>query len=144
MAQTSSESIRIVRRDECSSNTAQSSGMTRFAAISGDTVGSQQLWLGRVIAPSGMASAVHHHGDSESAIYVVRGRVTFFTGEGLRERIVAGPGDFLFVPPNSLHVEANFGDEEAELIVARSTQEGIVVNRDDLSVPEDVLAQARG
>ena len=118
--------------------------MTRFAAISGDTVGSQQLWLGRVIAPSGMASAVHHHGDSESAIYVVRGRVTFFTGEGLRERIVAGPGDFLFVPPNSLHVEANFGDEEAELIVARSTQEGIVVNRDDLSVPEDVLAQARG
>jgi uncharacterized RmlC-like cupin family protein len=137
------QTIRIVRRGETTSETAQTSGVTRYAAIAEGTVGSQRLWVGHTVAPSGLVSGVHHHGDSESAVYVLRGRVTFFTGDGLRERIDAGPGDFLFVPPNCLHVEANFGGDEAEFIVARSTQEAIVVNRDDIPAPNDLIAEAR-
>ena len=137
------DGVRVIKGDRLDPNTAQTPGMFRQAAINHARVGAQKIWAGTVSVQPNAKTGVHHHGESESAIYVVRGRVTFFTGEGLRERIVAEAGDFLFVPPNSLHVEANFGDEDAELIVARSTQEGIVVNRDDLSVPEDVLAQAR-
>ncbi len=49
-----------------------SGAMLREAAISGDLVGAQKLWLGAVELPPGAVSAVHHHGDSESAIYDLR------------------------------------------------------------------------
>lgn len=122
------QTIRVVRRGQTTQDTPQTSGIQRFEAISQRTVGSAGLWMGHTIAPAGVRSAPHHHGDSETAIYMLRGTATFFVGEGLRERIDVSAGDFFFIPPNCVHVESNLTDEDAELIVARSTQEPIVVN----------------
>ena len=124
------QTIPVTRNGETSQDTPQTSGMQRFAAISRRTVGSESLWMGHTIAPAGVRSAPHHHGDSETAIYMLRGTATFFFGEGLRERIDVSAGDFFLIPPHCVHVEANLTDQEAELIVARSTQEPIVVNVD--------------
>ena len=43
----------------------------------------------------------------ESAIYVVKGRGRFLSGERLQNADEIGPGDFIYVPPNSVHQPIN-------------------------------------
>jgi uncharacterized RmlC-like cupin family protein len=123
---------------ELRTETAQTPGMSRREAISGRSVGSQKLWMGQTRMAPGVASGDHHHGPSETAIYVVSGTPSFvfldLEGNEPREtRIDARPGDYVFVPPFVPHREENPDpDNEAVIVVARSTQEAIVVNLPDL------------
>jgi len=122
-----------VRRDELSGDTGQTSGMTRREAISGKTTGSARVWMGQTHVAPGVSSGNHHHGEAETAIYVLSGRPVFVFAEGDREiRLETGPGDYVFVPPYAPHREENPGAEEAVVIIARSSQEGIVVNLESL------------
>jgi uncharacterized RmlC-like cupin family protein len=62
-----------------------------------------------------------------------------FLEQGEERRIETGPGDYVYVPPYVPHREENPSqDEEAIVVIARSTQEGIVVNLPSLraEVPE--------
>jgi uncharacterized RmlC-like cupin family protein len=115
-----------------SGDTAQTAGMTRVEAISGKTVGSRALWMGETHVSPGAASGDHHHGESETAIYVVRGNpvFVFFDREtGAEKRLETKPGDYVFVPPFAPHREENPDPgHEAVVVIARSTQEAIVVN----------------
>ncbi|HEV7933931.1 MAG TPA: cupin domain-containing protein [Actinomadura sp.] len=115
---------------ELGSDTAQSPGMRRYEAISGRSVGAQSLWMGRTHVGPATSSGDHHHGRAETAIYVVSGHPVFVFAEGDEEvRIETEPGDYVFVPPYLAHREENPSpDEEAMVVIARSTQEGIVVN----------------
>src|SRR5215472_10787291 len=118
-----------------STGTAQTSGMTRFAAISGDAVGARAIWMGRTHVAPRTASGPHHHGHSETGIFVVSGTPAFiYNHDGEEVRIETKPGDFVYVPPFVAHVESNAdSDEVAVVVIARSTQEAIVVNLKDLS-----------
>lgn len=108
-----------------------SGAMVRQAAISAGTVGSDKLWVGYVELPPGARSAVHHHGESESAIYVISGEARFCAGDALSDVSDANAGDFIFVPPHVVHVEMNLSSTEpVRMVVSRSTQEAIVVNVD--------------
>jgi uncharacterized RmlC-like cupin family protein len=129
--------IRHIRGDALSGDTAQTSGMTRLEAISGATVGSEKLWMGRTHVGAGVSSGDHHHGEAETAIYIVSGNPTFVFAEGEREvRVDTEPGDYIFVPPWVPHREENPSpDVEAVVVIARSTQEGIVVNLPSLWAP---------
>lgn len=99
--------------------------MRREAAISRALVGAERVWAGYVeLAPS-MTSAAHHHGEAESAIYIISGHARFFVDGATHD---AGPGDFVWVPPHVVHVEANVGTEPVRMVVARSTQETLVFN----------------
>jgi uncharacterized RmlC-like cupin family protein len=131
--------LRRVRPEGLSGATAQTPGLARAEAISGGTVGAQHLWMGKAVAPAGKVSGVHHHAEGESAIYVLRGRVTLFFGEGLRQRLDLEAGDFAFVPAWAIHAEGNLSGEDAEAIVVRSTPEAIAVDLPELRVPEDLL-----
>ena len=126
--------LRHVPADACAGGTAQTPGMTRFAAISGAAVGSSALWMGRTHVAPGATSGPHHHGHSETGIYVVSGTPAFISREGGHEvRIETRPGDFVYVPPHVPHIESNEGsDEEAVVVIARTTQEAIVENLDEL------------
>lgn len=119
-----------VPADACTSATAQTPGMTRFAAISGTSVGAQAIWMGRTHVAPGMSSGLHHHGHSETGIFVVSGHPAFVYQEDGRDvQIQTAPGDFIYVPPFVPHIEVNPSpDEEAVVVIARSTQEAIVVN----------------
>lgn len=119
-----------VPKGTLSPDTAQTPGMDRFAAISGARAGSERIWMGETHVGAGMRSADHHHGESETGIYVVSGHPRFvFVVDGAETRIDAGPGDFVFVPPFAPHREENPSpDEPAVVVIARSTQEAIVVN----------------
>jgi uncharacterized RmlC-like cupin family protein len=118
--------------------TAQTSGMRRREAISGKTVGARNLWMGQTHVPASTSSANHHHGASETAIYVVSGTPTFVfldvDGEEPAEtRVETAPGDYVFVPPYVPHREENPDpDVEAVVVIARTTQEAIVVNLEGL------------
>jgi uncharacterized RmlC-like cupin family protein len=124
--------LRHVPADQLDVDTAQSPGMRRLAAISNATVGSTRLWMGQTHVHPETRSADHHHGESETAIYVVSGNPDFvFIDNETREevRIHAAPGDYVFVPPYTPHREENNDPgNEAVVVLARSTQEAIVIN----------------
>jgi uncharacterized RmlC-like cupin family protein len=118
--------------------TAQTGGMRRVEAISGRTVGSSGLWMGQTHVAPATGSDNHHHGISETGIYVVSGHPEFVfldeTGEEPTEtRLRTSPGDYVFVPPWVPHREENPDpEEEAVVVIARTTQEALVVNLPDL------------
>jgi uncharacterized RmlC-like cupin family protein len=124
--------LRHVRRADLDSETAQTSGMHRLAAISGASVGAEKLWMGQTHVAPAQRSGDHHHGEAETAIYVVSGHPEFvFLDQrtGAESRLRPEPGDYVFVPPYTPHREENNDPrEEAVVVIARSTQEAIVVN----------------
>ncbi|WP_092546446.1 cupin domain-containing protein [Actinoplanes derwentensis] len=115
--------------------TAQTSGMRRVEAISGSTVGSRNLWMGQTHVAAGTDSGNHHHGESETAIYVVSGTPSFvfLDAEHGETRVDTKPGDYIYVPPWVPHREENPDPEnEAVVVISRTTQDAIVVNVPDL------------
>ncbi len=119
-----------VRAADVSDSTAQTTGMQRFAAISGATVGSEKIWMGETHVAPRTASDNHHHGESETAIFIRSGNPEFVFHDGTDEvRIATSPGDYIFVPLFVPHREENPDpDNPAVVVIARSTQEAIVVN----------------
>jgi uncharacterized RmlC-like cupin family protein len=121
--------LRHVPAEEMSTATGQTSGMTRREAVSGKSVGSERVWMGQTHVAPGASSGNHHHGDTETAIYVVSGHPVFvFAEDGREVRLTPQPGDYVFVPPFTPHREENPGDDEAVVVIARSSQEAVVVN----------------
>jgi uncharacterized RmlC-like cupin family protein len=126
-----SEGIRIVRAGELDSNTPQTPGMTRAAAITHARTGADKLWAGTVVVEPAARTSAHHHGEVETVLYIVKGRARFRWGEHLEVSEEAGPGDFIYVPPWVPHQEMNANaDEPVEAVVVRSGQEPVVVNLD--------------
>jgi uncharacterized RmlC-like cupin family protein len=124
--------VKVIRPSERDCGTAQTAGMRREAGISDALTGSQGLWMGTAVNAPGAASGAHHHGQNESGIYILRGRVRFRWGERLENVVDTEPGDFIFVPPFEVHMEENLdADGEAELLLARNSQEQVVVNVPD-------------
>jgi len=121
MSPDSMDKISVVRRDQLQAGVT-SGGMTRAAAISADTVGSKQIFMGISRLPPGLRSSAHIHTNCESALYVASGRRRFLVGPKVDHAIAIEPGDCIHVPPNAPQVVVNDGDVELVLIVARNTQ----------------------
>ena len=136
------DGVRVIKGDRLDPNTAQTPGMFRQAAIDHARVGAQKIWAGTVSIQPNAKTGVHHHGELESIIYVVRGRARMRWGDRLEYVAEAEPGDFIFVPPFVPHQEINASsDEPLECVVVRSDNEAVVVNITDVEPvekPEDV------
>ena len=105
--------------------------MRRDAAISRELVGAERIWVGYVELSPGMSSSPHHHGEAESAIYVIAGEAQFRTGPRYETVETAGAGDIVWVPPQVPHIEENrSATEPVRMLVVRSTQETLVFNLD--------------
>src|SRR5256885_14655879 len=94
------EGVRVIRGDQLDLNTAQTPGMERAAAINLARVGAQKLWAGTVKIHANAKTGAHHHGPVESVIYVVSGKARMRWGDRLEFTAEAGPGGFIFVPPD--------------------------------------------
>jgi uncharacterized RmlC-like cupin family protein len=124
--------VKIIHPSERDAGTAQTPGMRREAGVSATTAGSEGLWMGVGVNDPGACSAVHHHGESESGIYILKGRIRFRWGDNLEHVQDTEPGDFVFVPPFEVHSEENLdADNPAEFVLSRNTMEAIVVNVPD-------------
>ena len=135
------QGVRIVRAGELDTNTAQTPGMTRAAAINHARAGATRLWAGTVSIHPNAKTGAHHHGELESVIYVVKGRACMRWGERLEFFAEAEAGDFIYVPPYVPHQEINASaNEPLECVLVRSGQEPRVVNLDipTLDPPEEV------
>jgi len=128
MARKAARGLRLVRPGDRDRATAQTPGLIRETAVDRRTVGARTLWVGLVTMDAGMTSGAHHHGDSESVIYMIRGSARFRFGDGLSESLEAHAGDFVYVPPRAVHAESNLSRTKgADMIVVRDRQENIVV-----------------
>ena len=125
------DGVRVIPGGSLDSNTAQTPGMDRKAAINAARVGAQKIWAGTVAIQPNAKTGAHHHGELESVIYVVRGRARMRWGDNLEFVAEAGPGDFIYVPPFVPHQEINASrDEPLECVLVRSDNEAVVVNLD--------------
>jgi uncharacterized RmlC-like cupin family protein len=123
--------VRVIKGDQLDTNTAQTPGMNRAAAINKARVGAQKIWAGTVNIHANAKTGAHHHGALESVIYVVRGKARMRWGEKLEFVAEAEAGDFIFVPPYVPHQEINAStDETLECVLVRSDNEAVVVNLD--------------
>jgi uncharacterized RmlC-like cupin family protein len=134
--------VRVIPGNSLDTNTAQTPGMNRAAAINAARVGAQKIWAGTVQIHPDAKTGVHHHGSLESVIYIVSGHARMRWGEKLEFVAEAGPGDFIFVPPYVPHQEINASsDETLQCVLVRSDNEAVVVNLDiePVEKPETVL-----
>ena len=100
-------------------------GVTRERAIE-----VEGLWAGLARTEANSSTAWHHHGDYETSIYVVAGRLRMESGPGGSDVIEASPGDFLHVPRGAIHRESNPGDGESSIVVVRAGSGPPTVNVD--------------
>jgi uncharacterized RmlC-like cupin family protein len=75
--------------------------------VNGITTPSKHLSLIVTSLRPGQKSAAHYHIDHESALYGISGSMHFFWGNDLEHEVIAGEGDFLYVPPFCPHVTYN-------------------------------------
>ena len=124
--------VQVVGPEQRSTGTGQTPGLARFEAISGAMTGSADMWMGYAVLEPGGKTGVHHHGRSETAIFIISGVTRWWVGDHLDDVREAKAGDFVFIPPGIVHWEQNASDTvPVEMVVARSTQEAIVVAVED-------------
>jgi uncharacterized RmlC-like cupin family protein len=100
-------------------------GIAREQAIRTDG-----MWAGFVRTDAGMVSGWHHHGEYESAIYVITGAIRMEFGPEGEECFEAGPGDFVYVPKHVVHRESEPATEPATIVVVRAGHGEPVFNVD--------------
>ena len=66
--------VKVIPGDQLDTNTPQTPGMNRAAAINFARVGAQKIWAGTVHIHANAKTGAHHHGALESVIYVLKGR----------------------------------------------------------------------
>jgi uncharacterized RmlC-like cupin family protein len=98
-------------------------GMVRSQAVA-----TEHMWAGVARTDPGMVSAWHHHGDHESAIYVLSGALRMEFGRGGSGTFDAGPGDFVYVGRGAVHRESNPSTEPADIVVVRAGSGESVIN----------------
>lgn len=86
------------------------------------------LWSGLVHTDPGAISGWHHHGEHQTSLYIVRGRMRLEYGPGGRGAVEAGPGDFLHVPPYAVHRECNPAAERSTAVIARAGHGKVTIN----------------
>lgn len=119
--------IVVVRDTDVSVSTAQSAGAVRVVGVDPAATGSR-IWMGRVSNEPGMRSVPHHHGEADTAGYVLSGRARIYWGDGYAEYVEMEAGDFVYVPAFLPHIEANLSDTEPLVFLTTRTPDNIVVN----------------
>ncbi len=105
------DGVRVVKAGQLDTDTPQTPGMNRAAAINRARAGAEKLWAGTVTIHPNAKTGAHHHGELESVLFVLQDQeINASTGEPL------------------------------ECVVVRSGQEPIIVNLEIATVepPEEV------
>ena len=139
--------LEVVRAGELSQSTGQSTGALRVSGVDRNLTSASQIWMGKVSNEPGYRSVAHHHGDAQTAGYVLEGEARIYYGPSYQQYVDMNEGDFVFVPPNFPHIEANRSAERRLVWLTARTPDNIVVNLDegeDVSVPMVLTGSGRG
>jgi uncharacterized RmlC-like cupin family protein len=111
--------------------------MSAFAATGGVN---SSMWAGIFVVEASAKTAIHHHGEQETIVYVLEGEALVRWGDRGEYSSTVRAGDFLHVPGWLPHQELNPSPQMPfRWIVVRSTPEPIVVN-----LPDDYWAAGQG
>lgn len=102
----------------------QTPAIRRQQAFVGD-----DRWVGYVRTTPGAWSGWHHHGDTDTYLYVLLGQLEFEYGAE-HESLRFGAGDFAHMPANVVHRERTLPGEAAEVVLVRIGRGPTVVNVD--------------
>jgi uncharacterized RmlC-like cupin family protein len=105
-------------------------GLTYFAGIAAETVGSQGICMHLLTIPPGGRAKAHMHKSHETAIYMLSGEVDTWYGDELEHHILVKAGDLFYIPAGVPHVPANRSDKPASAVIARTDpneQESVVL-----------------
>ena len=96
-------------------------GVTYAAGVSAVSADARGLCLQLASLPPGGRSKAHQHDAHESAAYVIEGEMAIWFGARLEHKVVAGPGDFVYIPDGVPHLVLNPSDtEQAVAVLART------------------------
>jgi len=96
-------------------------GITYRRGMASQNVGSRELSMNVATIPPGGVAKAHIHDGFELMLYIMQGRVRHEFGEGLKQAVENGPGDFLYIEPGVPHEVFNMSEaEEVVAVVARS------------------------
>jgi len=122
------ERCKLIRAGDASEG---KTGVQYKAGVSAMTAGARGLCMEVATLPPGGRAKAHFHADHESAAYVISGEFVFWCGERLEERLVAGPGDFLYIPSGVPHLPANASKTESAVAILARTDP----NENESAVP---------
>ncbi len=122
----------VTRQNEEDRGTGQSGGAIRISGVSPQHTPATKIWYGKVSNEPGFRSLPHHHGEAETGGYLLKGHGRIYFGENYAEWVDMTEGDFVFVPPQMIHVEANMSTTDELVWVTCRTPDNIVVNFDDV------------
>lgn len=80
--------------------------------------GSDDRWVGYVTTQPGAWSGWHHHGETDTYLYVLSGSFEFEYGPD-RERVSFGQGDFAHMPRGVVHRERTAPGHPGEAVLVR-------------------------
>lgn len=140
-----SASVSVVHPDQMSTETLQTPGSVRLSATEAMQDMVSSMWAGVFVVEPLAKTAIHHHGEQETIVYVVEGEALVRWGDQGEHSVRVRAGDFLHVPSWLPHQELNLSQEVPfGWIVVRSTPEPIVVNLPDDVWPTDQSASTEG
>ena len=118
-------SPQIVSSDHLVQPAETTPGVERMEAFATGTA-----WFGRVRNGPKQASIWHVHPNHDTYGHPLVGRFFADFGRGGRERVVAGPGDFIEIPRGVVHREGNPDDALNDGIILRVGSGQVIVNLD--------------
>jgi uncharacterized RmlC-like cupin family protein len=118
-------------------------GVTYATGISASSAGANGLCLQLASLPPGARARAHQHDEHESAAYVIEGEMVMWFGKQLEQKLVARPGDFIYIPSAVPHLVVNGSEAEpAVAVLARTDPDE---QEDVTELPElDALPHLRG
>ena len=96
-------------------------GVTYTAGISASSAGAGRLCLQLASLPPGARARAHRHDEHESAAYVMEGEMVMWFGDRLEQKLVARPGDFIYIPRGVPHLVINGSEAEPAVAVLART-----------------------
>jgi uncharacterized RmlC-like cupin family protein len=108
-------------------------GLTYFAGISAESVGSRGICMHLLRMPPGARAKAHLHEAHETAIFVLSGQAGMWYGEQLEHHLAVQAGDYLYIPAGVPHLPYNSGPDEAVAVLSRTDpneQESVILRPD--------------
>ncbi|HET6321737.1 MAG TPA: cupin domain-containing protein [Hyphomicrobium sp.] len=119
-------------------------GLTYFAGIASQTVGSQAICMHLLTIPPGGRAKAHMHESHETAIYILEGEALTLYGDRLEHHTIAKAGDLFYIPAGVPHLPINMSDKPASAVIARTDpneQESVVLLPELEALAEEAIAR---
>ncbi|MFN7010643.1 MAG: cupin domain-containing protein [Allorhizobium sp.] len=105
-------------------------GLSYFAGISAETVGSTGICLHLLTMPPGAKAKAHLHENHETAIYCLSGSAHTWYGDRLENHVILHAGELMYIPAGVPHLPANLSNAPCTALIARTDpneQESVVL-----------------